>query len=163
MTINETTYDTVPYNSNPFAQSQPEQLAVVAKLFGLNPTLPFKARVLELGCSAGGNLIPLAARYTDAIFFGIDLSERQIAAGQETIDALGLKNIELRHADITSLRPGKQKFDYIICHGVFSWVPVAVQDAIFKVIRENLAEQGVAYISYNTYPGWKMREIVRVR
>ncbi len=133
----------------------------MAQLFGLQPTLPASARVLELGCSAGGNLIPLAARYPRASFLGIDLSERQVATGKETIAALGLKNIDLRHADIALINPGKIKFDYIICHGVFSWVQPEVQDAIFRVIQENLAPNGVAYVSYNTYPGWKMREVIR--
>ena len=159
--MTNSTYDTVPYESKPFAQSQPEQLAVMATLFGLHPTLPSRARVLELGCSGGGNLIPLAARYPSASFLGVDLSERQVASGKETISALGLKNIDLRHADIAAIKPGKVKFDYIICHGVFSWVPADVQDAIFRVIQENLAAQGVAYVSYNTYPGWKMREVIR--
>jgi methyltransferase-like protein/SAM-dependent methyltransferase len=159
--MNNSPYDAVPYQSNPFAQSQPEQLAVMAHLFGLQPMSPSSARVLELGCSAGGNIIPLAARYPGASFLGIDLSERQVAMGKETIAALALKNIDLRHADIASIKPGKTKFDYIICHGVFSWVPPEVQEAIFRVIQENLSPNGVAYVSYNTYPGWKMREVVR--
>ena len=53
------------------------------------------------------------------------------------------------------------KFDYIICHGVFSWVPEEVQDKILEISRDLLSENGIAYISYNTYPGWHMREMVR--
>ena len=159
--MSATSYDAVPYDSNPFSQSQLEQLAAIATLFGLAPKLPSQARVLELGCATGGNIIPLAARYPNGVFLGLDLSEKQVSAGREVIKALGLRNIELRHGDITAISKGKQSFDYIICHGVYSWVPQAVQQAILRVCGENLAEQGVAYISYNVYPGWKMREVVR--
>jgi methyltransferase-like protein/2-polyprenyl-3-methyl-5-hydroxy-6-metoxy-1,4-benzoquinol methylase len=155
------TYDTVPYESKPFAQSQPEQLAVIAQLFGLAPVMPSRARVLELGCSAGGNLIPLAARYPEAAFLGLDLSAKQVEQGQRTIGDLSLRNIEIRQQSITDWRGDAQPYDYIICHGVYSWVTPDVQDSILRLCRERLAPGGVAYISYNTYPGWKMREVVR--
>ncbi len=117
--MNNSSYDAVPYQSNAFAQSQREQLAVMAQLLGLQPILTSNARVLELGCSAVGNIIPLAARYPRASFLGIDLSERQVEMRKETIAALGLQNIDLRHADIASIKSGRNKFDYIICHGFF--------------------------------------------
>src|SRR5262249_32023714 len=52
-------------------------------------------------------------------------------------------------------------FDYIICHGVYSWVPPDIQDAILRVCSRNLSPNGVAYVSYNTYPGWHRRGMVR--
>ena len=143
------------------SQSQPEQLAIVATLFGLTPTLPSRSRVLELGCAAGGNLIPLASRYPNAAFLGIDSRPDYVDAGRQTINALGLKNIKLYHADFTALRPSKQKFDYIICRDRYSRVPQSAQNSVLNVIRDNLAERGVAFVSYHTYPGWKQREIVR--
>lgn len=154
-------YDTVPYASHAFPQSQPEQLAVMARLFGLTPTLPSKARVLELGCSAGGNLVPLAARYPEAQFVGIDYSGVQVGHGQQLVRDLGLRNVEIRHASIGDFGRAAEPFDYIVCHGVYSWVPPEMQTAILKLCRDNLSADGVGYVSYNTYPGWKMREIVR--
>lgn len=159
--ITENAYDLVPYHSNAFAQSQPEQLAAIAKMFGLVPKLPSAARVLELGCSAGGNIIPLAARYPGAHFVGVDYSKVEADQAEKTINALGLKNIEVRCASIADLEKAVAPFDYIICHGVYSWVTGEIQDAILRICQENLAEDGIAYISYNTYPGWKMREVVR--
>ncbi len=141
--------------------SQPEQLATIATIFGLAPALPSRSRVLELGCSAGGNLIPLASRYPEAAFSGIEPRLEYVEAARQTIHALGLTNIKLYHADFTALRPSKQKFDYIICHDRYSREPQRAQSTILKVISENLAEQGIAYVSYNTYPGWKQREVVR--
>ena len=105
--MSATSYDSVPYDSNAYPQSQPEQLAAIAKLFGLAPKLPSQARVLELGCATGGNIIPLAARYPNGVFLGLDLSEKQVSAGREVIKAVGLRNIELRHGDIAAISNGK--------------------------------------------------------
>ncbi len=153
-------YDAVPYHSHPFPQSQPDRLAVVACLFGLEPALPSQARVLELGCAAGGNLIPLAARYPQGTFLGIDYSAVQVSAAQQQIAALGLSNIRIEQRDITNFSVD-ETFDYVICHGVYSWVPEPTRAAILRVCREALTDRGVAYVSYNTYPGWRMREVVR--
>lgn len=155
-------YDSVPYHSKPFAQSAPEQLAIMGKLFGLNPPDISTARVLELGCSAGGNIIPLAARYPQLKAVGIDLSKVQIAHGQEIVNQLGIQNCSLTVLDIVKAQHDIQgQFDYIICHGVFSWVPEVVRHAILDVVRDHLAPTGIAYVSYNVYPGWKMREVIR--
>jgi SAM-dependent methyltransferase len=52
-------------------------------------------------------------------------------------------------------------FDYILVHGVYSWVPAEVQQALLRVCSRNLAPNGLAYVSYNTYPGWHFRGGVR--
>jgi methyltransferase-like protein/SAM-dependent methyltransferase len=155
-------YDTVPYQSKPFAQSAPEQMAVMAKLFGLTPPDFRHARVLELGCSAGGNLIPLAAKYPGVQAVGLDISKVEIDHGIELINKIGLTNCELIALDIVKAQSQiSGQFDYIVCHGVFSWVPEPVRNAILDVIRDHLAPTGVAYVSYNVYPGWKTREVIR--
>ncbi|MCU0757750.1 MAG: class I SAM-dependent methyltransferase [Steroidobacteraceae bacterium] len=154
-------YDAIPYASRAFPQSQPEQLAVMGRLFGLAPRLPSEARVLELGCSAGGNLLPLAARYPRARFLGIDYSPVQVQRGQQRVRELGLGNVEIRQQGIAEFGRDAGPFDYVVCHGVYSWVAPEVQGAILAVCRDNLSPDGIAYVSYNTYPGWKMREVVR--
>jgi methyltransferase-like protein/2-polyprenyl-3-methyl-5-hydroxy-6-metoxy-1,4-benzoquinol methylase len=156
-----TSYDEVPYSSFPYAQSHPNRLAVVGTLFGMTPAPVDCCRVLELGCASGGNLIPMAMAFPQASFVGIDLSSRQIAEGKQTVEALGLRNIELRSMSITDVDASMGKFDYIICHGVYSWVPEAVRQKIFEICAAQLNPQGIAYISYNTYPGWHMRGTVR--
>ena len=156
----ESSYDAVPYQSNPFPQSQPDRLPVVARLFGLQPALRCQANVLELGCASGGNLITLAARYPDGRFLGIDFSTVQVSAARRQIAALGLTNIRIEQGDITNFS-GAEKFDYIICHGVYSWVPEATRAAILRLCRDGLTDHGVAYISYNTYPDWRLRQVVR--
>jgi methyltransferase-like protein/cyclopropane fatty-acyl-phospholipid synthase-like methyltransferase len=159
--VTPTSYDELPYSRNPFAATHPDCLATVGLLHGMNPAPVTRCRVLELGCAMGGNLIPMAASLPDCSFVGIDLSPRQIAEGQETVAALGLRNIDLKTLSILDLEKEFGEFDYIICHGVYSWVPPAVQDKVLAVCSANLAPQGVAYVSYNTYPGWHLRGVVR--
>ncbi|MEA0970527.1 Methyltransferase domain-containing protein [Candidatus Megaera venefica] len=154
-------YDEMPYESYPYIQSSPEKLATLGKLFGMNPPKIETARVLELGSAAGGNLIPHAVHYPKGYYVGVDLSKVQVEDGQKHIKAMGLKNIELKHCSITDVDESFGKFDYIICHGVFSWVPEFVQDKIFEICNKNLSENGIAYISYNTLPGWNMIRTVR--
>ncbi len=154
-------YDLLPYVSVPYHPTQPTHLAAIAKLFGIDTPDAAFARVLELGCASGGNIIPLAARFPDAYFVGIDLSERQVADGKARIAALGLTNIEIRQGNIETAAFLSERFDYVICHGVYSWVSAETQDAVFRITANTLSENGVAYVSYNTYPGWRLRTVVR--
>jgi SAM-dependent methyltransferase len=156
-----TSYDEVPYGNYVFPYTHPETLATVASLFGLSTAPVRRCRVLELGCGTGSNLLPMAQDLPDSRFVGIDLSARQIDMGQEVARALGLPNLELRAASIMDVDARFGEFDYILCHGVYSWVPPEVQDKVLAVCRQNLAPHGVAYVSYNTYPGWHIRGMIR--
>lgn len=154
-------YNEIPYKSHAFPQTHPDRLWVLARLFGMTPAALAGCRVLELGCSNGANLIPMAATMPDATFLGIDLSPVQVQEGAARVAELGLTNIELRVADILDVVEALPEFDYIIAHGLFSWVPPPVQEAILRICSTRLARNGVAYISYNTFPGWRMRGTIR--
>jgi methyltransferase-like protein len=154
-------YDEIPYPARAFPQTHPDNLVAIATLFGLSPPEVATARVLELGCAAGGNLIPLADAYPQATFVGIDGSRTQIAAGQRIVHEVGLSNISLQHQDILTLAEELGQFDYILCHGVYSWVPPPVQEKILALCATQLAPTGIAYVSYNTFPGWHARGVLR--
>ena len=160
-TTNLNTYDEVPYQSYPYAESQPENLRTIGLLFGMNAPEIKTARILELGCAEGGNLIPHAVRYPKATFVGVDLSKVQIDAGNVYIKSLGLKNIELKNCSILDIDEKYGKFDYIICHGVISVVSDSVGEKILEIASKNLSDNGIAYISYNTLPGWNMIRTIR--
>jgi SAM-dependent methyltransferase len=145
-----TTYDDVPYTSYPYVRTSPDRLCTLARFFGVPAPAPSRARVLELGCASGGNLLPMADALPEAQFVGIDLSARQIEDGRALAQEAGLENIELRHASILDVDASWGSFDYVICHGVYSWVPPDVQRHILAIGRDCLSEGGVAYISYNT-------------
>lgn len=160
MTDTIESYDDIPYDSTPIRETLPAHLAVQAALFGLTPPDPARCRVLELGCANGGNLIPMAFYSPESEFLGIELSQTQAQAGQALIERLNLKNIRIHHADI--LRTGDLgRFDYLICHGVYSWAPPVVRERILALCQETLTPKGIAYISYNTLPGWRPRTALR--
>lgn len=154
-------YDEIPYQSIPFTDSDPENLAALGQIFGLDAPDPTRARVLELGCASGGNLVPMAFRLPEGRFLGVELAARQVQDGQRLLAELGLDNIRIEQADIMELDEGIGEFDYIIAHGVYSWVPPEVQARILDLCARHLSPQGIAYISYNTWPGWRMRGVVR--
>lgn len=156
-----TSYDEVLYPGYVHPQTHPDRLAVLATLFGMQPAAVPGARILELACGQGGNIIPMAVSYPDSTCLGIDLSARQIAAGMKVVQDLALTNIELRTQSMLDFPDDAGQFDYIIAHGVFSWVPEPVRDKILKICRDHLAPQGVAIVSYNTFPGWHQRRMIR--
>jgi len=153
-------YDEIPYDSVPICETHPGNLAVQGALFGLNPARPESCRVLELGCASGGNLIPMAYRLPGAEFLGVDLSAGQVATGQALIEVLELRNIRIEQGNILDLGEIGQ-FDYVIAHGLYSWVPAAVRERLLKLCGQVLAPDGIAYVSYNTLPGWRRRSVLR--
>jgi SAM-dependent methyltransferase len=153
-----TGYDRVPYPGDPFPQTHPDRLATVATLFGLRPAPPDACRLLELGCGDGGNLVPMAYGLPGSTFCGIDLSARAIERARGLTDALELENLRFECADLAEARG---EFDYVIAHGVYSWVEPAARDALLDTCRAHLAPGGVAYVSYDVLPGGHLREITR--
>jgi methyltransferase-like protein/ubiquinone/menaquinone biosynthesis C-methylase UbiE len=156
-----TLYDEVLYPSALYRHTHPDRLAMMATLFGLKPSPVEACRVLELGCGDGTNLIPMAYAMPRSHFVGIDLAQRPIAAGQETIKELGLNNVSLRQLDLMQTPYNLGPFDYIIAHGLYSWVPEAVRDKLLALCGAFLTENGVAYVSYNAYPGSHFRDLTR--
>jgi SAM-dependent methyltransferase len=154
-------YDQIAYRTLPRRQTHPDRLAAMARLFGMNPAPVTACRVLELGCGDGANLIPQAYYLPHSDFIGVDLAAAPIAAGSAIAAELGLSNISLRAADLRDLGPDLGEFDYIFAHGLYSWIPPDVRDRLLAVCRERLAPQGVAFVSYNVYPGRYPRQMIR--
>ena len=154
-------YDAIAYPGHPFAQTHPDRLATLATLFGLAPAPPDGSRVLELGCGDAGNLVPMALALPGARFVGIDSALRAIERARRLIDALGLSNVELLATRIEDYAPTEKGFDYVIAHGVYSWVAAPVRDRLLAHCGMALAPDGVAYVSYNALPGGRLREALR--
>ncbi len=148
-------YDELPYDSLPLPETQPDFLAAMARLHGFEVPDPSRARILELGCAQGGNLIPLAGRWPGSDCVGVELSRVQADAGADFVRRLGLSNVRILHGDLAALPADLGEFDYIIAHGVFSWVPPAVQHALLDLCRRHLTPDGLAYISFNVAAGWE--------
>ncbi len=159
--IEANSYDELPYAGVAVSRSHPAMLATLGTIFGMSPADVECARVLELGCAEGGNLVPMAVDLPRSEFLGVDASQRQIAVGCESIRRLGLNNIRLEQWDILDLDASIGVFDYIIAHGILSWVAEPVRAKIFDICRRHLNPMGIAFISYNTYPGGHLRRMVR--
>ncbi|MBA3504971.1 MAG: methyltransferase regulatory domain-containing protein [Betaproteobacteria bacterium] len=150
-------YDTVAYVGQPNPLTHPAHLATVATLFGLAPPSVDTCRVLEVGCGDGANLLPMAMALPHARFVGCDIAPRAIEAARAVAAELGLANATLLTEDLTSLPAHVGDFDYIIAHGLYSWVPALVRDALFTLAAQRLSINGVLFVSYNAYPGCHIR------
>ena len=142
--------------------------------------------MLELGCGDGGNALSIAQTLPGAKVLGVDASPGAIERGIELARAAGLGNVELRCATFEQLGgdgagkptgddPGDPsgdgpveslgnelaEFDYIVAHGVYSWVPPQARGALLDCVKRCLAPEGIAFVSYNAYPGSYLRDMAR--
>jgi methyltransferase-like protein/2-polyprenyl-3-methyl-5-hydroxy-6-metoxy-1,4-benzoquinol methylase len=154
-------YEDIPYHEHVYVHTHPDRAATFATLQGMPAVPAGTARVLELGSGMGTNLVAIAQSLPGSHCLGIDRSPRQTAAAQTLAQTLGQKNVEFRAADLMDLDDSLGSFDYILCHGLYSWVPPPVRDRLLALCARHLAPHGVAYISYNTYPGWHFRRLIR--
>ena len=154
-------YDSIVYDASAHTHTHPTRLATMAHLMGLSPPDVRTSRILELGCATGTNLFAIAEGYPEASFLGIDYSAKQIEAGNARIAASGIGNLRLEHRSIADISEADGTFDYIIAHGVYSWIPKQMQEKLLQICSRNLSKNGVAYVSYNTLPGWSLNGLVR--
>jgi methyltransferase-like protein/cyclopropane fatty-acyl-phospholipid synthase-like methyltransferase len=156
-----TRYDEVAYPGHSYAQTHPDRIAAIAELAGFTPVPTDACRVLELGCGNGVNLIGMSLGLPNSEFVGIDLAERAIAIGQEYCAEVGAHNVTLQTGNLAALDPNLGQFDYIIAHGVYSWVPDEIQEALLVACKERLTKGGIAFVSFSAYPGAYSRALVR--
>ena len=159
--MQQTIYKELGYKSYPFPFTTPAYLEAYGILVGLKPPTAKTARVLELGATYGGNIISQAAHNPEAIFVGIELSQDQVEKGNKIIGDAKLDNVSLVQGDILNFDESMGTFDYIIAHGFYSWISNEMKDKLLDIISNHLADNGIAYVSYNTYPGWHTMEEVR--
>lgn len=156
-----TSYDRTPYPSYLHPATHPARLAALAALHGVDAPAVERCRVLELGCGDGTNLLSMAATLPGASFVGVDLAANAVSAARTTASAAGLSNATFHHASVTDIDHSWGSFDYIVAHGLYSWVPPDVRESILSVCAENLAGEGIAYLSYLTHPGGHLIRALR--
>ena len=159
--MQQTIYKELGYKSYPFPFTTPAYLEAYGTLVGLKPPIAKTARVLELGATYGGNIISQAVHNPEATFVGIELSQDQVEKGNKIISDAKLDNVSLLQGDILNFDESLGSFDYIIAHGFYSWISDEMKDKLLDIISHHLADNGIAYVSYNTYPGWHTMEEVR--
>lgn len=154
-------YADLGYLSQPFPYASAPFLESYARLLGLSPASASTARILEVGSSYGGNLISQALFYPQATFTGIEIAPTQVSVGKTYIDQLGITNLDLLEGDVNESHDHLGTYDYIIAHGFYSWVDEETKNNFLRLCKEHLAENGILYMSYNTYPGWHKMDSVR--
>lgn len=154
-------YADLGYLSQPFPYASAPFLESYARLLGLSPASASTARILEIGSSYGGNLISQALFYPQATFTGLEIAPTQVSVGKTYIDQLGITNLDLLEGDVNESHDYLGTYDYIIAHGFYSWVDEETKDNFLRLCKEHLAENGILYMSYNTYPGWHKMDSVR--
>jgi SAM-dependent methyltransferase len=117
----------------------------------------------ELGCGNGLSLNIFAAAHPKASFYGLDFNPSHVANGRRTAEQGGIPNATFLERSFADLAGEKElpAFDYIVLHGIWSWVSAENRQHIVAFIREKLKPGGMVYVSYNTLPGWS--EMVTVR
>ena len=154
-------YDLIRYPSLPFWRTYPAGLAALAALYG-KPFAPLAgARVLEIGCGEGVNLLNIALWAPTAECVGVDLAQAPIAIAEASAEAAGLANVRFHVQDILDMDDRLGAFDYVIANGVYAWVPDAVREKLMRVVGGLLSPNGLAFISYNAYPGCRLRLVLR--
>ena len=154
-------YNQILYPTHVFPETHPDTLARMAVLFGMEPPPVGDCRVLEIGCGNGGNIIPMGFEIPNGEFVGIDSAIIPIQNAERLIECSGARNVSVRALDLMEIGPDLGMFDYIIAHGVYSWVPGIVQERILSICRDHLAPRGVAFISFNTGPAGRIRQLTR--
>ena len=145
-------YDAVPYPTSVNALQTPDRIRAAGLLHGWRAPDPASASILEIGCGDGYNLMGIAAAAPGVRCLGFDLSVNAIARGRDLLERSGLTNVELEQGDIAAYPLEGERFDYIICHGVYTWVPEAVRQPLLNLVGARLAPGGVAYIGFDALP-----------
>lgn len=154
-------YDRLPYTDHAYAEAHPDRLAVVARLAGWEPPDVASARVLELGCGRGGNLLPMAAALGGATLVGVDRSTRHIDDARRIAHESALDNVTFLESAFESMPAPAAPFDFVLAHGLASWIAPEARRELLRTVARSLAPGGVAYVSFNVLPGWYERQAAR--
>jgi len=146
-----------PPMSHPSAD--PAVIAGVARFFGVGVSKVERARILEIGCGTGHHLLSVASCWPSAECVGLDVSRKYIARAKNLARQAGLKNVSFNEGSILEFEP-EGEFDFIIAHGVFSWVSNEVKVGMMDFIGKRLSKDGIAVVSFNVVAGWRERMLV---
>jgi len=149
----------VVYTSNFYRETTPAWLATTALLLGHRPpSLSAPFRYADLGCGNGFTALTVAATSPQAEVWGFDFNPAHIETARNLADRAGLTNVhfaEASFAELAALPPsGLPELDFIVSHGVASWISPENRHHMLEVIRQRLRPGGLAYVSYNVTTGW---------
>jgi len=152
----------IPKSTSVRSYFSPAHMRASAWLYGVQGAETSQARILDLGCSDASHLLPYALAFPQAQITGIDLSPEKIEEGRQQSALAGIINIHLYCTDLATLINGLEgEFDYIIIHGIFSYVDNETREALLSFCREHLAKNGIIAIEWLTQPGTGLDHVIQ--
>jgi len=146
-------------------QITPPTLRLVAALNGYPAPPEHDFDYCDLGCATGDTLVTLAAANPGARFVGVERNGDHVRTGRGRVERGGLRNVRFVERDFEELGSADGEvpplFDFIVAHGIWSWVSPRKRDAILAFVRSHLKPGGLFYLSYNALPGWSSVEPLR--
>ena len=145
-----------PYPARCYRALAPAFMAAAAAARGVHAPSPAgRFHYCEVGCGSGLTLAVLAAANPRAHFTGVESDAEQVRAARALAGDCGLANLRILEADVMRLAPAAlPRFDFMALHGVYSWVDQSARAAIVNLLASRLRPGGLAYVSYNAWPGW---------
>lgn len=152
----------IPYTTGWYRQQSPTIIALSCLLGGVASPMPGAddpLNYLELGCGHGFGAMILAASNPAWCVTAVDYNPAHIAAAREWAAEAGLTNITFLEADLTTLAEDATaqsipQADFVSMHGLWSWVPPAVQAGVVRLLRDKVRPGGAVHVSYNALPAW---------
>jgi SAM-dependent methyltransferase len=152
----------IAYTTGWHRQQSPSLLSLACLLCGVQSPMPAsgdEVTYLELGCGHGFGAMLLAASNPTWRVTAVDFNPAHVAAARDWATEAGLTNITFIEADLATLADAATarsipEADFVSMHGVWSWVPRAVQDGIVKLLRDKVRPGGAVHVSYNALPAW---------
>lgn len=152
----------VPYVRHFVGELSPARIRLGAAMNGLTPPPGDELDYCELGCAHGDTLAALAAAHPRGRFLGIDISAVHIASARRLARDGGVENIGFLERDLADLlHEDIGEFDFIVAHGLLSWVSPEKRKALLGFAQAKLKPGGLLYVSYNAMPGWASVEPLR--
>jgi SAM-dependent methyltransferase len=145
-----------PYADTWFRELSPAWLNYVVALNGARPQpLDGPFRYLELGCGFGTSCVLNAAAFPRGWFDACDFNPAHVQAGRSYAARLELGNIGFHETPFQELlATDLEPYQFIVMHGVHSWVDAATRQVLRELVDRLLVPGGLLYVSYNALPGW---------
>lgn len=146
----------VGYTYQFYKETTPSWMDWAIRIKGFKAPDTSNFRYLELGCGQGFGLNLIAALYPDSEFVGVDFNPQHIAHARDLATSAGLENITFEEADFLDLAGNWPygQFHFVVLHGIYSWISETLREAVCKCLDKALISGGLAYVSYNSMPGW---------
>lgn len=154
-------YEETPYIGYPVPAAHPWRIAWTSFVRGGPAPDMTRPRILEIGCGDGAHLLSVAAFEPEWTAHGLDGSARAVDSARAVAADCGLGNITFERVDLAEARVAPGAWDFVIAHGVYSWIDAGRRAALRRLVRTALAPAGLAYISFNALPAWGLRGRVR--